>query len=237
MGFNPMEKMKAAAANKLEEAKNKASELKDAALEKGKEGAAFVGKKSVEGAKAGFNAVKDELKAPEDAHIVSAADFCGDLTNPVSALIDDCYDADYYKDVEDYEPGEREICGECQTPFKDVEQEYRVLLDSSDKTHPCKKDTFFNDVHYCSEECARQGVEKRYPGAFVTTSNDEYRARLMAGRKASGTETFADKLAGKAAASSQKMQERRQATEERQERMKPNGILEKLFPILRLFRK
>ena len=40
MGFNPMEKMKAAASAKLDEAKasikNKASELKDSALEKAK---------------------------------------------------------------------------------------------------------------------------------------------------------------------------------------------------------
>lgn len=241
MGFNPMEKMKAAAANKLDEAKssvkNKAGELKDTALEKGKEGAAFVGKKGVEGAKAGIKALREGPKEQEPVHITTAEDFTGDLTNPVTILIDDDYDAEYYEEYAEYEPDEREICAECQTPFRDVEHEYRVNLDSFDKSHPCLKDKSFADMHFCSVECARKAAERKYPGAFITDSSDEFHARLMAGRKANGTESFADKLANKASASGQKMQERREAAQARQESMKPNGILEKLFPILKLFRK
>lgn len=246
MGFNPMEKMKAAAVNKLEEAKfsvkNKAEELKDSALEKGKEASKLAGQKAVEGAKAGFNAVKEEFKDKEPEHITTAADYTGDLNSPVTVLLTDDYDEEYdgydEDDFDDDSSNQKvpayKCCSECNTPFAETEQKFHAFVDSFDKNHPCRKDKSFGDAFFCSVECGRKFLNKKYPGAFVTDSEDEFNARLMAGRKASGTETFADKIASKAAAKNQLIQERKQAM---QEQKNSDGLLVKLFPILRLFKK
>ena len=91
MGFNPMEKMKAAAAAKLDEAKasikNKASELKDSALEKAKEGASAAGEAIKAKASDAWDDLKNGQKPVEVKHITTADDYTGDLECPVSVCL------------------------------------------------------------------------------------------------------------------------------------------------------
>lgn len=104
MGFNPMEKMKAAAAAKLDEAKasvkNKASELKDSALEKAKEGASAAGEAIKAKASDAWDDLKNGPKPAEPVHITTADDFSGNLDCPVNVCLMDYFEKSAYANME-----------------------------------------------------------------------------------------------------------------------------------------
>ena len=104
MGFNPMEKMKAAAASKVQglkdSAMSKASELKSAAGEKLKEGAQATGAALKEGAANAIDELKNGPKPAKPVHITTADDFSGNLDCPVNVCLLDYFEKSAYANME-----------------------------------------------------------------------------------------------------------------------------------------
>lgn len=131
-----------------------------------------------------------------------------------------------------------ECCAECGKPFVITRSNYLVsLIDSFDKAHPCLKDKSLKKSEFCSVECGQNFFDKKYKGAYVTLSDAAYRARLAAGRKKLGTSTFADKLSAKAQESQKKQIEILEKQKAQKEALKNRSFLEKMFPVLGLFKK
>lgn len=254
MGFNPMEKMKAAAAAKLDEAKasvkNKASELKDSALEKAKEGASAAGEAIKAKASDAWDDLKNGQKPVEVNHITTADDYTGDLECPVSVCLLDYFEQIYGKiepeetdDPSDYSSYDKsDCCAECGTPFVVAGSYYDYIIESFDKEQNAliKKDKEIKGKKFCCHECAKKFFEKKYPGCFVTENRDEYEARLMAGRKKIGQVSFGDKLANRAAAQMKQVEKQNEILKKNREAIaerRKGGLLGALFPFLKPFLK
>lgn len=166
----------------------------------------------------------------------SYEEFKGDLTCPVTVKLNDEFKIRYGKmkpeaNKDDYAEDDR--CVECKKPFMSAGVSYAYSIKSFDKNVSVKLDKKYDWSRFCCKECAQKFFEKLYPGVFVTESDNEYFARLRAGRKKLGQETAADKFVskslGRMAAQQQKIAEAQQKFAAK----KKGGLLSLLFPFLK----